>query len=313
MPYGEILAQQLGTQAASQTAGGLIDMAMQPWRNKNQKQQNQALIDQQIAAQKEMGMFNIERQMELWNRTNAKAQMEQYKKAGLNPALMYGTGGAGGSTAAAMAGNVGQASADPKPGGHPGMTMMMPAQVKLIEAQTRNLDADTAKKSGVETQVGQTTIEKLKAETSNTKIQTAIANIERDIKEITQEDITDIMSLTAQRIQQEVFQIVNATDISDATKKTIINTVKQEYINKVLHAQAIKSGINLNDAQIDKLAADIVQRGQEIAIKQFEAEINANQPGIDETVGGMINSIKTKIDKIMGLDKKYTQPRKINQ
>lgn len=313
MPYGEILAQQLGTQGASQAAGGLIDMAMQPWRNKNQRKQNQVLIDQQIAAQKEMGIFNIERQMELWNRTNAGAQMEHYKKAGLNPALMYGTGGAGGSTAAAMAGNVGQASADAKPGGHTGMAMMMPAQVRLLEAQARNLDADTAKKSGVETQLGNTTIEKLKADTSNTKVKTALDKLQLHINEITQEDVTDIMSLNAQKIQQEVFQLQNATDISDTTKQTVIQTVKQAYINAQMQEMAIKAGIKLTEAQINKLAADIEQRGWELAIQEFKAEIEANQPGINETVGGMINSIKNKVDKIFGIKKEYITPRQIKR
>lgn len=315
--WGEVLAQQVGNLAT----GGLVEeglgMLFQGWKNDNQQKQNAALIKQQLQAQKEMGLFNVERQMDLWNRTNAEAQMEHYKKAGLNPALMYGGGGAGGTTAAATAGTVGQESATPIPG-HNGMNILMPAQVELMRAQARNLDADTAKKSGVDTLLGQTTIEKLEAETTNvkaqtslTKIQTGIAEIQKQIAETSQEDITDIISLQAQKIQQEVFQVQNQTDISDSTKKTIIETVKQQYVNTIISGMLMKSGIEVNSAQINKMAADIVQRGQEIDIKTFEAEIRANQPSLGEVTGGMLNSIKNAIDKFMGFDKKYTQPRQV--
>lgn len=41
---------------------------------------------------------SFEKQLELWNATNAEAQVAHLKAAGLNPALMYAKGGAGGST-----------------------------------------------------------------------------------------------------------------------------------------------------------------------------------------------------------------------
>lgn len=298
--YGALLAQQLGTQAASQGLGGLMDMAFQGWRNQNQLNQNQRLMEQQIRGQKEMGKFNIEQQMELWNRTNAAAQMQHYKKAGLNPALMYGTSGAGGSTAAAT-GSVTAGTADPRAGGiHTGMNIMMPAQLELLRAQARNLDADTAKKSGVETDLGRTTIEQLKAQTSNIKVQTAIAEIDKTIKEITQEDVTDIASLNAQKLQQEVFIIKNAADISDATKQTIIKTVGQEYINKVLEGIAIKSGIQVNEAQIRKMTADILQGWNRLSLEERQTavqELMGGEQKDQDQILGTINSIaKTVTD-----------------
>lgn len=270
--FGEVLAQQVGNLATGGIVGEGMGMLFQGWKNANQLKQNKQLIRQQLEAQKEMGMFNVERQLDLWNRTNAGAQMEHYKNAGLNPALMYGGGGAGGSTAA-TAGNVSQQSAAPVPG-HNGMNILMPAQVELMRAQARNLDADTAKKSGVETETGYATIEKLKAETTNTKVITALNKIQQQIAEVSQEDVTDALSLNAQKMQQELFQLQNQTDISNATKNTIIKTVQQNYVNAVIQGQLMKSNINVNTAQINKMAQDILQGWESLDIKSKEQRIN---------------------------------------
>lgn len=307
--FGKELAMQVGSAAAGGVVGMGINAIGQAIGNAGSYKQAKRLQQLQIEGQKEMGMFNVERQMDLWNRTNAEAQKEHYKRAGLSPALMYGGSGAGGSTAANTGSVSGQAAGGMPSGG--GMNVLMPAQVELMRAQARNLDADTAKKSGVETQLGWTTIEKLKAETSNVKTQETLTKIQATIMEIAQEDITDAYSLTTSKLQQEYFQLKNATDISDATKETMIRTIKQNYVNEVLKAEMTKSGMAVNDASIQKMAADIVQRGQEIEIKSFEAEIRANQPSIGEIGGSMLNSIKTKIDKFLGMDKGYVKPRTI--
>lgn len=310
--YGELLAQQLGTQSAS----GLLGIGLNLLTQGQQRKQAEALQRIQIEGQKEMGLFNVERQLDLWNRTNAGAQIEHYKKAGLNPALMYEGGGSGGSTAA-NTGNVGSQSANAIQASA-GMNILTAQQARLMEAQARNLDADTAKKSGVDTELGHTTIENLKAQTTNvkaqtslTKIQTHIAQIQREIAETSQEDITDALSLTAQKLQQEVFQIQNQTDISNATKNTIIQTVKQQYVNTVISGVLMKSGIQLNSATINKMSADIVQRGMEINIKEFEAEIKANNPSIGEVTGNMINSIKGAIERFLGNSEEYKRPNQI--
>lgn len=318
--YGELLAQQVGGNAAGAGVGAIFDIALQPWRNRNQLEQNKKLQAQQIAGQKEMGIFNREQAMQMWHDTNAEAQMKHIKNAGLNPALMYGSGGPGGTTAGATPGSVGGGMADPKAGGgHIGMNILMPAQVELMRAQARNLDADTAKKSGVETELGQTTIQKLIADTANVKVQTGLARIQKEIAEITQEDITDMASLNAQKIQQEVFQLKNQTDISDATKQTIIQTIRQEYVNKVITAAVMKSGMQVNAAQISKMSQEITQgyialgqKGQEINLKG--REVNQKSEEIDmKRVDTILHGMSDQMLQLISAEQRENLNRAIKE
>ena len=90
---------------------------------------------------------------DMFDYTGYQAQVAQMKAAGLNPALMYGSAGGGGSTqggagmagsASAGSGSVGGTPSAPDTGIISGAGMGL--QLGLMEAQKRNIDADTAKK-----------------------------------------------------------------------------------------------------------------------------------------------------------------------
>lgn len=57
-----------------------------------------------VRNQKQLNAHGQKLGMKTWEQTNYGPQMEQMKKAGLNPALMYGQGGAGGGTVASASG-----------------------------------------------------------------------------------------------------------------------------------------------------------------------------------------------------------------
>ena len=92
----------------AQAAGKAIDFGIEAgnellmgnyYRDK-EAEQLQRLLNQQTEAQKKLMSKQREEQLTMWNTTNYGAQVEHLKAAGLNPALMYGTGGGGGSTTA---------------------------------------------------------------------------------------------------------------------------------------------------------------------------------------------------------------------
>jgi hypothetical protein len=156
--------------AAPAVAGGLIQGAVQRRRDRramnNQKelmelqQQNQEKLNaQQMRNQQLLNQQGSDLQMDMWNKTNYEAQIAQMKAAGLNPALMYGMKGGGGTTTGSQSG--GSASGGSAAGGNAPAPQQMDlgniiqaalasAQIEKIKAETENLKATTTK-TGAET------------------------------------------------------------------------------------------------------------------------------------------------------------------
>ena len=97
-PFGQTLLEN----TTSGTVGGLISggmgLILQGINDRRQLRQQEKLNRQQLAIDKEMTDYAHAKQLEMWEKTNYPAQMEMLKKAGLNPALLYGTSGGGGMT-----------------------------------------------------------------------------------------------------------------------------------------------------------------------------------------------------------------------
>lgn len=152
MPLGA-----LGMQAAGNAIDAVFGLALEHHNDKRQLSQQEKLQQLQIRGQKEMGDYNYEQQMRMWHDTNYSAQVDELRKAGLNPALMYGMSGGGGTTTGSQGGSVSGASA-PSGGGEVvnmmglqrGQTL---AEIELIKAQTEKVKAEAEKTSGVDTEL----------------------------------------------------------------------------------------------------------------------------------------------------------------
>ena len=117
-------------------------------------------------------------QMRMWEDTNFAAQVEQLKKAGLSVGLMYGKGGAGGTTTGAGATGVSA------PGAPTGMGLIGGSQlaaqianIELTKAQTENVKADTERKLGVDKRKVEAETENLMATTDNEYVKKRKVNI----------------------------------------------------------------------------------------------------------------------------------------
>jgi len=118
-----------------------------------QHKNNKDMMQQQFMNQTGLNIQGHELQYEMWLKTNYPDQVKQMKKAGLNPALMYGMKGGGGATTGSQSG--GSAS-----GGNAGLGMapqskgvdmqagLIAAQTEMMKANARDTNADADIKEG---------------------------------------------------------------------------------------------------------------------------------------------------------------------
>lgn len=143
-----------------QYVAGVVTMAAQAGQQLIQdiwqQEMNKRAEQRGLKNSKELMDYQQMKQLEMWEKTGYGPQMEQMRKAGLNPALMYGMGGGGGQTtgnASATASGIPTQSAMSNALGMGMQLKLMEAQKNLIEAQTEkttaevpNVQADTQNK-----------------------------------------------------------------------------------------------------------------------------------------------------------------------
>lgn len=139
-------------------------MAATSVKNKKQYKRSLAIMDKQYQMNQEMALFNQRQQMKMWEDTGPVGQMKQLDKAGLNPGLIYGMGGAGGQTVNAAEGSgvsAGSAEMENAGAGLAQTGQIVGQQLALMKAQKENIEADTAIKTaeaeyttGIKTEIG---------------------------------------------------------------------------------------------------------------------------------------------------------------
>ena len=320
----------LGMQAAGNAVDAGFGMILGNYNDRRQLRQQQALTAQQMAAQKEMLDYAKEKDFEMWQRTNYKAQMAEMEKAGLNPGLIYGMKGGGGVTTGGGAPSV-QGGTAPQGGGEiqalMGMGMqrtklmmeanLNKAQVENIKADTANKNADTAKKSGVDTQEAQTRIQKLLQETKTeaerttlTKVQADIADLDKTIKSSTLQDTIKQIEWTASKTMRELQILDDQQYISHATRLTQVEAIRQDLANKVFEKVLMESNVQKNDAEIRKMAQDIIasvatvdQNERRLQLETKIKELQAQFPGISQAMGRILNDAIESIFKITNIER----------
>lgn len=148
----------LGTAAA--IGSGLFDN----WNSEQQQQDQMELMDhqtqnqqtlnqQQAAIQGGLNQQGHDLQMQMWENTNAPAQVGMLREAGLNPALMYKQGAPGGTTGSQTGGSAQGGSAA---GGNAMQrrqlmemnNLMMGAQLDNLKANTKKTKAEAENEEG---------------------------------------------------------------------------------------------------------------------------------------------------------------------
>lgn len=287
---------ELGMQAAGNAAGGILGLALGGVNDKRQLKQQKKLQALQIAGNKEMTDYQMQKELAMWKATNYSAQRDELEKAGLNAALLYGMSGGGGTTTGGSGGGVSGAAA-PQGGGEiqAGMGMglqigMMQAQKGLIEAQTRNVEADTAKKSGVDTKKVETEISSLTQGIKNAQAAEKLTEAETKIKKLQGEIQERTMEDTMKRIQEEALKVSNELEILERYNILDKGTQREKY--KIIVEQAteaalknalLRQGKDIGDAQLKQMAQNLILSFQEYSLKAQSNDRDAQRLGKEQS------------------------------
>lgn len=239
---------------------------------------------------KEMAGINQQHNKDMFDYTGYQAQVAQMKAAGLNPALMYGSAGSGGSTqgGAGMAGGAGAGSGSV--GGTPsapdtGITagIGMGLQLGLLDAQKKNIEADTEKKRA-EAGKEEATIDNLIALTQNEKAKQGLIYSQTRLNDALEElnrTRVDEVGWNIKNIEKSIDKMeaeINGTNLDNELKsRTIENQVKlvaEELKNKMADTLVKFSQNKVNNAEATAIADRIEQAWMGLEIQRGQYELD---------------------------------------
>jgi len=277
-----------GVNTGQDALSTLMGMLTAKWQDRRQLKQAEKLQALQLMGQKDMANFQQGLAYDMWQKTNYDAQMEQMKKAGLSPSLMYDGQGSGGSTQGAGTGSGigGQQAAS--------------SQDLLTQAQIRNINADTELKNrqgegiGQDIEESKTRIEDYASKIENRTLQNGLLELQtksvewdNKLKEGQLEGLIETVNQDALRAASLAQREFYAQQIDAETYEDTIKLIREEAALKAVEvrlAEAQRSkymeDINLSKAQQRKLQKEIVNlsayydlTSQELDIRKAANEI----------------------------------------
>lgn len=262
-------------QGAQSVQQGMIGMGMN-WldealfgkkRRKQQLEQQGKLTDIQTAANKELADYGMGISKEMFEATGYGAQRRQMEQAGLNPALMYGSAGGGGSTSSASAGTAtgGHASdeaarkqADIAQQGMALQNAMATSQIAVNKAQAKKLEAEAEKTSGVDTELNYKKIDEITQNVRGKQLQNSFDELRNDIMSDTWYDNVNQIKWNSTKSRYELELLMNQKDISDATKAATIQSYGLQVQNIAKELILKDKQINLTNEQAKSVAENVI-------------------------------------------------------
>lgn len=347
--FGNQLTEQLGSVAtggigavAGMGLSMLDDALFGNKRRKQQLEQQQKLTDMQVAGNKELMDLGHKQQMQMWEDTNYAAQREQLRKAGLNPAMIYGGGGEGGTTGAGAVGSASAGTAEGEVSRKMADTQQQAmglqlrkekAEIKVMEAQAENLKAEAKKKGGVDTEKTEweitnlqeanrkmsEEIEAVRQETKNKQVVRASYLLENSLKEMQNKIVAETMEQSIWSIKNnalkagvELDNLLTDREIKNSTKEAIIETVKTNAKHAIAQMLLTEAKTELTEEQAWAVGETIIQTNRKLGIDEQNTHLKEKFPSVGNVSGRILNGIlelgndiMRPIDKWLGTENKY--------
>lgn len=233
---------------------------------------------------KEMNQINFEQQNQMFDKqaewNSAKMQKERLKEAGLNPGLMYGLGGEGGSSVSSGGGSGAGVQGVSNAGTQ---AVMMGLQAKSIESQI-SLNKAQAAKINAET-------ERTEAETGKTKADTEVSIVNADnIVEATNLIKEQQLSEQSKRKLNEAEKNykIRVTAIQDALERlTKAKETESWYLSRSIEMETYKLSKEADRImkEIDgmEIDNDVKRRTADMIVEQTKQNIKSTMQSILES------------------------------
>lgn len=233
------------------------------------------LMDIQNRYNEKMAKNNQQRNKDLWDYTNYENQKQHMKNAGLNPALMYGTGGGGGVSAT---GAQGQGVTQPtdrsiemglKQQGLGLQLASIASQVELNKSQAEKNKVEAEKIAGADTKVAEKEAEMLESQRDFNKRLTKLQDsIERLTNAQEQKTAAEYFYIQAQekKVWEEVREQIVKSNVAEATKEAMVHKATLENFNLMQAGIESITRQKLNNEQINYLKGQIALGWANVAI-----------------------------------------------
>jgi hypothetical protein len=323
MGFGLTLGKQVATTGANALTGGLINGIMgllggnkraeqRQYQHEREMMALQNKYNTQAAAQsmeyaKTMNRINFEQQNQMFDKqaewNSPEQQKQRLKEAGLNPGLMYGIGGEGGSSVSSGGGTGSEVQGVGNPGTQAVMIGLqaksIESQIALNNAQASKINAETEKteketeKTSAETESVWSGIELLKARTSSEEAKIKLTNMQTELTEAMREEswsnwekakagIAEI-SRIMEKLDKEIEGMGFDNEIKNKSKEAIIGNYFADL--KVKGQQIIESNskvklnerqLNVFDETINDIRSTVTNRDmtEEARRKSIDTEVN---------------------------------------
>lgn len=286
--------------------GAGIGLAGSILGRKQQNDDQREMMELQAKLNQQQAQYNQKLAKDMWNYTSFPNQVKKMKDAGLNPALIYGTGGQGGSTSGAgQASGVGLSDAK---GMQTGIAIQgmglelanLASQVELNKSQAEKNRAEAEKTAGIDTQVQQTTMENLIAQTANEKVKKGLIYADTRFKDALEEVTRAKVDEVGWNIKNLMKSLeladrnIQATDLDNELKeRTMESNVKQaeETLKNTMADTLVKfSQGKLNKVQTEAIAEQVKQGWSSIGIQMTEKEQGWQQ--LEQNAEKIMNELK---------------------
>lgn len=316
MAAGAIFGQLIG-----KAMDWISEGPMEDERNRRQQQHIRNMTRDSNKAEKGMAEYYYGLSKRRFEELGAGAQADQLRRHGLNVGLMYGGAGAGGQSTGPVQKADGNAKGDNVQSNTSGMAMQLGAQASLMDAQTKNIEADTElkkveadKKAGVDTQKTQTEIDSLTQGINNAKAQEEMTKAQQALTELQTMKEAETFDAYVKRATAEAKTAVHSAEIAGveekvqkATAEDQIKTVKQIAIGSVIENALKNAQINKTQAEIKSITENIWiswenanTNKQNANVNAANAFTNAEQQILNKKLGEAGLDNKT-IDQVIGV------------